>query len=160
MKSLKYIPVCVPPGDFGEGVRNHCFRKQWSGLWPPIWTCCISCRVRRDRDYCCILISSSDLWLINRPCTRSFLIISTSHRCLVCKFLHVCTLSLHNLRGTEEESSVGFLIIETPKLLFILSSGRLPLTLSVICWCKESCVVLVFFLCKWAVLTCSVQNSF
>lgn len=43
----------------------------------------------KKRDLFCILISTSDLWLINTP---RFLIISTSHRRLVCKFLCVCYL--------------------------------------------------------------------
>lgn len=117
-------------GDFGEGARNHCFRKQRFGLWPPIWTCSLSCRVRsRLREshskwgHFCVIISTSDLWLINIPCKCSFLITASSQRCSVCKCLCVFVLSSFYLKGPEENSSVCFLIRELPSFLLCYPDG-------------------------------------
>lgn len=106
---VKTLFCCLstpPPGDFGEGVGNHRFRKLRPGLRPPIGTGRLSCRVRKRER---LLRPHLHIWPLTYQHgvhTRSFLIISTSRGCLVCKSVYVCVY----LCTISELSSVGFLI--------------------------------------------------
>lgn len=129
IKWLQMYPLlCFSTGNSGEGPGHHRLRKQWSGLRPPIRTSRLSCRVKRKKLF---LHHYLKIW----PFIYQHSMVSQLpyHIYLTQMFsVHICVFVLSQcyLRGTEEESSVGFLIRETPKLFIILSSGSLPLTLS------------------------------
>lgn len=75
------------PGDPGEGAWYHSRWKLRFGLWPPIRTHCLPCRVRGDHAS----LNVWTIWLINTLCVGCSLIISACHTCSVCK-ASVCVI--------------------------------------------------------------------
>lgn len=121
IKDLFYVSA----GDFGESVRNHSHRKLWSGLRPPIWTCRLSCRVRRDREIFS-LDPYLDIWYLtyqHAVCSQCpYLIYLTQMLSLQICETYLCPVS----ENYKREVWGSFFIIKMPKLLFILPPGNLP----------------------------------
>ncbi len=132
--------LCVSPGDSGEGAWNHSFGKQWSGLWPAIWTCCLSCRVRREEDMISASLSQHLTYDLSTQHALTASLSYLSYADAQCANFCVCVFVIS---AQSQRNTAGFLIKEASLYPILWES---PLTLSVIHWCKECCVRLLILL--------------